>query len=177
MNEKTINEYMCEVFSQCRMAGIPVSDSVDSKIIINRRAKSRFAACKKEKIYNKITYRIEVGEAILTVENPVIIKSILAHELLHTCPGCYNHGETWKTYAEKMNFLYGYHIKRVSTYEEMGISAPERKKQVKYVIICQKCGAKTYRQKKSKLITDTKHYRCKCGGKLNCYKVSGNEDI
>ena len=35
------------------------------------------------------------------------------------------------------------------------------------LIKCEKCGQTIYRQKKSKLITHTNNYRCKCGGKLN----------
>lgn len=169
MDKKQIETYMTEVIMQCKAIGIPVSDSIEPEIYINKRAKSRFAACKMEKGFYEKRYMIEVGEALLKVEDPWIIKNILAHEVLHTCPRCYNHGITWKSYAQKMNEKYQYQIKTTSTYEELGLIAPEKKKNVKYIIVCDKCGNVFYRQKKSKLITNINQYRCKCGGTLQCF--------
>lgn len=149
---------------ECMALNIPISTNIDPNIIINRRARSRFAACKRKGAY---LYIIEVGEALLQAER-CAVKNILAHEILHTCYGCYNHGKRWKFYADKMNRTYGYHITTTTTYEELGLEVPDRKKTIHYVIVCQKCGHKFYRQKKSKLVTETDQYRCKCGGKLKC---------
>ena len=170
MNVKQIEAYMKEVILQCNAAGIPISRSIHSEIQINKRAKSRFAACRKEKGLSGIRFTIEVGEAILQLEDVWNIKNILAHELLHTCPGCYNHGAKWKAYASIMNQTYGYDIRTTSTYERLGLKEPEKKKNIKYVVICQKCGARIFRQKKSKLITHTGQYRCRCGGRLKCFE-------
>ena len=161
---------MKEVILQCNTAGIPISKSIDSEVRINKRAKSRFAACRKEKGYFGTKFVIEVGEALLQLEDIWKLKSILAHELLHTCPGCYNHGVKWKTYADIMNQMYGYDIRTTSTYEELGLTAPQKNREIKYVVICQNCGKKFYRQKKSKLITNVNKYRCQCGGVLKAYK-------
>ena len=66
-------------------------------------------------------YHIEVSEFILGCD-PEKIRGVLAHEILHTCKGCYNHGNMWKEYAAMMNSAYGYNIKRTSSNEEMGIA-------------------------------------------------------
>ena len=46
----------------------------------------------------------------------------LAHEVLHTCPGCRNHGALWKEYAARMNGAYGYAISRTGTCEALGVA-------------------------------------------------------
>ena len=38
------------------------------------------------------------------------LKNTLAHELLHTCPNCFNHGSLWKKYAKKANVLFFWKI-------------------------------------------------------------------
>ena len=110
-------------------------------------------------------FRIEICEAMLDAGEQEI-KNVLAHELLHTCPGCYNHGMRWKAYAAKINNMYGYNITSTTTYEKIGLQKPEKKVNYKYKIECTKCGKIFYRQRKSKLTDNPARYRCTCGGKL-----------
>lgn len=168
MRKEEIEICMAQIIEECRAINIPISRHINPQITINRRAHSRFAACKKIKATS--SYEIEVGEMLLQADVKWI-KNILAHEILHTCYGCYNHGKRWKAYAAKMNQVYGYEISTTSTYEKLGLNEPERKKTINYVILCQKCGQKIYRQKKSRLVTHTNEYRCKCGGRLISMKV------
>lgn len=155
-----------EVLSQCRKLKIPVSNNIIPEIYINRRARSRFGACKK----TPTGFKIELCESMLDASE-FDIKNVLAHELLHTCYGCYNHGKRWKMYVSKMNEAYGYNITTTSTYEKMGLRKPEKNTEYKYKVECMNCGHVFYRQKKSKLITNTKNYRCRCGGKLKCTEL------
>ena len=166
MKQNYMEALLQEVLSDCKELKIPVSDRVIPEIIINRRAKSRFGSCKK----TAMGFQIEICEAVLdaSVQD---IKNIIAHELLHTCYGCYNHGKRWKAYAEKMNNMHGYNITTTTTYEKIGLERPERKPDYKYKIECTKCGKVFFRQKKSKLITNTKRYRCTCGGKLKYMEI------
>lgn len=166
MEKQEIETYMDEVIRQCVALKIPISSHIDPNIIINKRARSRFAACRKK---GNSFYTIEVGEALMKADE-YSVKNILAHELLHTCYGCYNHGKRWKSYADKMNKTYGYRITTTTTYEALGLETPQREKTIRYIIVCQSCGHQFYRQKKSKLVTETSNYRCKCGGKLKCYR-------
>lgn len=90
------------------------------------------------------------------------VKTTIHHELLHSIKECVGHGEKWKAYAEKLNKHYGYNIKRTADNEEKGVQMPE----YKYIVKCEKCGAETGRYKMSRLIEDTRSYRCICGGRL-----------
>ncbi len=155
---------MKEVISQAVAIGIPVSKNIQESVQVNIRAKTRFGCCKKF----KNGYIIEVSEAIAKGPEASLLL-ILAHEILHTCPGCQNHSKFWKTHAEAMNKAYGYKIKRTSNPEELGIKIEriyKNNKNVRYVLICKGCGQSIERIRRSRLVTHTHLYRCKCGGKL-----------
>lgn len=94
------------------------------------------------------------------------VKQILMHEVLHTVEGCFNHGVKWKNAAYLVNKKFGYDISRTDTFVMANLTEEEEAKFYKYVIKCTDCGHITYRQRKSKLVTHTHHYKCKCGGQL-----------
>ncbi len=164
MKQQELNRYLQDVISQCKKIKLPVSNYIEPEVLINKRAKKRFGACKK----TTKGFAIEISVFMLHAD-PVYIKNILAHEVLHTCHGCQNHGKKWKMYATAMNNAYGYNITTTSSYEKMGLERPPQQKKYKYMIQCQNCGKIIYRERKSKLITHTDYYRCKCGGFLKCY--------
>ena len=168
MDKKQIELCMAQIMKQCKDIKIPISSNIDSNVIINYRARSRFACCKKQRT-NITKYIIEVSVSLFQAGEQSV-RNIIAHELLHTCYGCYNHGGRWKQYADKMNRTYGYKIKTTATYEELGLERPEVKREIKYEITCSRCGKKLFRQKKSKLVTNINQYRCQCGGTLTCKK-------
>ena len=148
-----------EVMAQAAGLKIPFSDQVDPRVRINDRAVTRFGCC----IYKEGRYTIEVARRV--ADGPEeSCREILAHELLHTCYGCRNHGKRWKSYADRMNQAYGYHIVRSSTSERMGLA--EENRPYKYLIRCQRCGAEFGRFRRSPLTEHPERYRCKCGGKL-----------
>ena len=76
------------------------------------------------------------------------------------------HTGKWKEYADTVNSIYGYNIKRVTSGTEKGIEDYKRlyERPVKYIFVCGKCGAVIYRKRDSRF---TKHYRmyacAKCG--------------
>lgn len=165
MKQNELNKLLQDVISECREIKLPVSNFIEPEVLVNRRAKSRFGSCKK----TAGGFTIEISEFMLETDRQRI-KSILAHEVLHTCRGCQNHGKKWKLYAAAMNKAYGYDITTTTSYEKMGVENQKQEKDYKYLIVCQSCGNKIYRQRKSKLITHPSHYRCKCGGRLKCYE-------
>jgi predicted SprT family Zn-dependent metalloprotease len=141
---------------------IPVSDSI-AGIKINRRAKSRFGKCTKI----KNTYHIEISSILLNLEDKHI-ENVILHELLHTCYNCMNHGKRWKQYAARLNEKYGYNITVRTSYEMMGLEPPEINKNIKYIIVCEKCGTEYPRQRKCSLVENVDRYKCgKCGGNLH----------
>lgn len=110
--KKRVNKLLLKVIHQANKINIPISKNIDLNVDINKRAKTRFGACRKNIIANQEHFQIEVGSA-LSICDDIIVKEVLAHEILHTCYNCQNHGPLWKKYAKAMNDKYGYNISRV----------------------------------------------------------------
>ena len=92
-------------------------------------------------------------------------KQTLAHEILHTCPDCLNHQTQWKSHVNKMNRAYGYKIERTNSCQNIGVER-DISKNAKYIIECQKCHTKGYKDRISGVIRNPEKYHCKCGGRL-----------
>lgn len=150
-----MEELLRQVIEEARALAIPVSKHISPKVLMNSRAKTRFGRCIKQ----GKQYTIELS-TMLT--DPQAIRQTLAHEMLHTCPGCGNHGIRWKRYAAWMNQAYGYRIQRTDSPEAMGTPAPP----ARYSLRCTACGTSIGRMKRSKLVLHPEYYRCRCGGSL-----------
>jgi len=162
---KRIEKLYEECIKEQVHAGIPFADNI-AKIEVNSRAKSRFGACRNIKKGTDDCFVIELSEELFKCSDNEI-KEVLHHEIIHTCKGCMNHGEKWKRYALLLNSLYGYNIKRTTSYEKLGIEKPVSKEAVKYIVKCEKCGTEFKRKRKCRLVSNVKEYRCgKCGGRL-----------
>lgn len=172
--ENQLNQLLQQVIDEASALGIPVSRHISPSLHINKRTKARFGGCKKVKGFVHCTYQIEISKVLLEAEAPVI-KEILAHEILHSCPSSMNHGLAWKRYCQKMEDAYGYRLERTSSYEKLGITDPRGAKNYRYMIECKKCGQRIFRQRKSTLSEETNKYRCRCGGKLVCVSLAGEE--
>ena len=98
------------------------------------------------------------------MERPEQLRETLLHELLHTCPGCRDHGARWKAWAELVNREMGTGIARLA--REEGPVGPLRHEEVKYKIRCERCGREYLRVRMCKLVKAPWRYRCSCGGKL-----------
>ena len=167
-----LEELFKEVTEEVRGVGIPVSARIVGPVI-NTRAKARFGCCKAgKKTIGPVSYTIEISSAVLAADEK-FIKEIIAHELLHTCKGCMNHGKKWKQYTETLHAAYGYNITRTSTYESLGLERPEsasssgQPQGYKYRLVCQNCGGEILRKKMCKVVANPGNYRCgKCGGHL-----------
>ena len=158
MEQRALNELLARVIRDVRAAGIPVSSNIDPDVAVNGRARTRFGCCRR--VGNR--YRIELSAMILDAEEEKICR-VLAHEVLHTCRGCSNHGERWKGYARRLNERYGWGIARTDSFDGMGV---EDEREVRYWVVCTACGKKIPRMKKSPLVAHPERYRCRCGGKL-----------
>lgn len=152
------NELLMTVINMAADLKIPISDRIDPNVKINHRAVGRFGLCKK--IGNG--YEIELTYRLIDASRTACI-NVLAHEVLHTCPGCMNHQKKWKKYAYMMNEKYSLNITNTDTCAALGVEDIAR---IKYVITCDKCGAVIKRQKASKLVSHPERYRCRCGGKF-----------
>jgi predicted SprT family Zn-dependent metalloprotease len=160
------NAVLMQAFSKAcydiERAGITIG-TVD-RVTINTRATRRWGQCHRKPDGH---FEINVSDRLFTSTNDGLIETVI-HELLHTCDGCFSHTGKWLAYANKMNALYGYHIKRTASYADVGVK--EDIKNHKYHIKCEKCGHVFYRDRWSKLIERPQDYRCKCGGTLKIIK-------
>lgn len=164
MDREKLNNVLKRVIQEARELDIPVPDNIIEEILVNKRPKKRYGCCHRK----DGKYLIEISEFVLqcSEEN---IRGVLAHEVLHTCEGCRDHGAKWKEYAARMNQQYGYRIKRVLPLEEMGLSEENQRAQeekARYIIKCTRCGKEYPRQRFTCVMKKINAYRCQCGGKL-----------
>lgn len=156
-----------EVQQEVRSIGIPISRNVYGPVV-NTRTRARLGCCRAEKKpLAQTTYTIEISATVLDAPDHDI-KEIIAHELLHTCRDCMNHGKKWKEYAALLERAYGYKITRTRSYESLGLKAPEqRETDYRYRLVCTGCGAEILRKRRCKVVENPGSYRCgKCGGTL-----------
>ena len=153
-----LDALLSQVIRQARAAGIPVSSRIAPQVRVNGRAKTRLGCCRT----SSRGHVIEISAALCGGTDSAI-RQVLAHEVLHTCPGCSNHGAQWKLWAERMNQAYGYRIQRTDSPQALGI---QDNRPVRYLILCSRCGAQIPRMKRSPLVEHPERYRCKCGGSL-----------
>lgn len=67
-------------------------------------------------------FEIVLNYAFYKAAKPQAAVQTLLHELLHTIPGCFNHGGQWKKLADRINKKYNLKIKRCSNPKEFGIN-------------------------------------------------------
>ena len=159
MTQSELDKLLALVIAQARTIRIPVSPAIDPRVRLNCRARTRFGCC----IRRGGAYTIELAEQLAREGEEGAVLQVLAHEVLHTCYGCSNHGKRWQGYARRMNDAYGYHIRRTDGYNSLGL---EDRRPVRYWVVCGKCGRRIPRMKRSPLVDHPEHYRCRCGGTL-----------
>lgn len=169
MTQGEVYELLAAVTAQARAVKIPVSNNICPQVRLNRRARTRFGCC----VRKDGAYTIELSAQLAREGTRDAIMQVLAHEVLHTCYGCSNHGVRWKGYAWRMNTAYGYHISRTDNYDSLGI---EDNRPVRYYIVCRECGRRIPRMKRSPLVDHPERYRCTCGGTLQVERLQEKGD-
>lgn len=158
MGQEELDRLLDLVIRQARSLGIPVSPHIQPHVAVNTRARTRLGCCRSQ----AGQYTVELASALLEGDRRSVCQ-VLAHEVLHTCPGCANHGPRWQRWAALMSERYGYRIRRTDSLEALGL--PDRRP-VRYLVVCRACGRAIPRMKRSALVNHPERYRCKCGGTL-----------
>ena len=141
--ERDLDALLVEIMAQLKRLKIPLSDRIVPHVEVNDRAVARFGCCK----YRDGQYTIEVARRV--AQGPEqSLRETLAHELLHTCYGCRNHGKRWKLYAQRAG----------------------EARACRYLLRCTVCGAQFKRFRTSPLVEHPERYRCRCGGRLERVK-------
>lgn len=161
---KQLDDILSETIATAKAAGIPVSDRILPNVVINKRRKTILGTCERQKSGE---YKIVIS-SIAVEAGEKEIRNVIAHEILHTCKGCGNHGALWKSYAERLGGIIGQEIKRTGKTE----NAEELRKKAPYVLICERCGRQFHRFKRSKLVNYPEKYRCTCGGRIVCSEAA-----
>ena len=162
VNKERLDILLQEVIQEARALKIPVSSTIEKNVIVNGRPKKRFGCCRK----SRNGFEIEVSRFLLDEAgcSEKIVKGVLEHGML------------WKSYAGQMNKAYGYQIKRVNSFAEMGMAGREEKlaesRHIRYIIQCKKCGRQYPRQRFTCVMQKIDAYRCQCGGKLEVFRIS-----
>lgn len=110
---------------------------------------------------------ISINKLLIDKKNETGLRNTIIHELLHTCPECYNHGREWVNLTKKIKRLLGITVNEKSTYHDLGIDIADyiNTRSYKYVIQCKECGECYFRKRKSDFVINYDKYRCrKCGG-------------
>lgn len=162
VGQEELDTMLASLQRQLMALGVPVSGKTLPGVQVNTRAKRRLGCC----IYRQGVYTIEVAARLLG--EPGLLRLTLLHELLHTCPGCRDHGAKWKQYASYVNQHMGTDIQRTVQLEEAYI--PLRQEEVKYILRCEGCGKEVKRKRMCKVVKAPWRYRCLCGGKLKRVK-------
>lgn len=160
--QQELNRLLREQTAFLRSLSIPVSERILPEVRINTRAKARLGCC----LLKNGQFTIEISSVLLEEEGPqaqMLLRQTLLHELLHTCPGCQNHGVLWKRYAALVSRETGCQITRTYPRKSEPPSAPA---DFPYLLQCEQCGKLIGRRKLTAVVRDPDRYRCRCGGRL-----------
>lgn len=171
---KNLDKLFQESLADIKTIGIPVGNIV--KINVSNMKKNTWAYCYKIPTMdgNNPNYGIDVSPRLVMDDvSDQSLKDTIAHEILHTCKGCWKHQGQWKRYANIVNNFYKgkYHIQTRESPFDKGISLDES---YRYVIRCNKCSKEVGIHKKCKTLMTVKENRggCICGGMFEIVKGS-----
>ena len=132
---------------------------------VNPRLFRAWARCL---FFSRSAPRIEAAPVLTDValsDNAVM--ETLIHELLHTCPGCANHGASWQAYARLVTRETHYAVTVSSSQEDHGLPSTYIRPGSRYALICNACGATWCYNRKCNSVVCPERYRCsRCGGSL-----------
>lgn len=130
-----------------------------------------FADRARKQYHRAFKMYIRISEYTLALSEKSIMNTII-HELLHTCPGCMNHGPKWQSWGDLVRRTYGYDIKRVGgdkgeeEHEAFQKAASVTGPKIKHQVRCKSCGTVWNKTRDCNVTMHTSQYHCHCGGRL-----------
>ena len=87
-------------------------------------------------------------------------KSCMIHEIIHTIPGCNNHGKKFKKICNIINKKFPeYKLQTKTSSEDFGVKREDKKP--RYIVKCESCGKEYFYFRKPKY--NIENYYCSCG--------------
>ena len=153
INELTTLANKCS--QNLRNIGIPVANV--SGYTINSRTSKRLGRCSRR----DNQFYIEVSSKILHDKKEVL--NTIYHELIHTCPSCFNHGDKWQMYGQlaESKLKLEKPITRCTSVDR----TEEYVSQFKYVLKCECCGVEILKDRMCGVVKNPELYIHRvCGG-------------
>jgi len=167
-----------KVFQNCitMMDEIGIDYGKITEIKVNTRATRRWGQCchnptgRYENGYPVYTNSINISAILLDERVPIeALQNTIIHEILHTCPGCQNHGPNWKRRADKVKRELGYNIKRCDSNADKGVSnsVVAEYHKPKYIVKCTGCGREVGHQRMCDIVKYPGFWCCGvCGSRF-----------
>ena len=92
-------EYWLE---QMRADKFPIAEKVG--VVMDKTQKTCFATC--QRIRKDGSFIIHLMPALMEMDEDIVDNTIV-HEIIHTCPGCWNHGSEFHNLGRKATMQYG----------------------------------------------------------------------
>ena len=166
---RNINEYFEKCLKMCDEAGIPYREITEVKVtkkFVNKWGTTSTTDHRKFKI--KISAALLDEKAFPTDDGLI---NTLLHEILHTCPDCFNHGETWLGHCRTIYDNYGIEIRVSDTCENKGADEVAYIATFRYICKCKKCGVELGRNKMQDFVRFPNKYKhIGCGGEFERIK-------
>ena len=151
----------------CRDCNIPYRNITEIKL--NNRLSKSWGRCLTK---NHKDFWIEIqgkfAQERFSTENQVM--EVICHEIIHTCEGCWNHGELFHSYGQRLTEKYGIHVATTAGAEQLTIDSIAWKNSFRYMVACP-CGNSYSHDRMCDLIRNPQLYKCsKCGGNFERIK-------
>lgn len=167
-----INAMLLEAKGMLAGLHIPVSSSVNPSVRFVK-GYNFFGRCHRFCAGSSKGYDFEIQlPAHAAGHSDRCLMNTLLHELIHTAPGCFNHGPLFKKYGTLVNATYGYDISTKGgdvSEEDQDILLDEIRKHrgKKIVVECPGCGQRWTRYRECRLtLYPSKHICPVCGSRL-----------
>jgi hypothetical protein len=102
-----MNEMLNQAVTRLKTLGYKVGKVVDLEV--SYRYSRAWAKCKWNRPRYDKTFTIIVSDRLFKA-NKESVRDIIHHEVIHTIPGCFNHGTMFKNAAGHCNKKFGTHI-------------------------------------------------------------------
>ena len=175
---KDLNKLYHECVEEMKRINMDISNRIVG-IKVNGRLSRSLGRCR----FNHYSgsYSIEINPCMLADSVEVkTTKNTIIHELIHTCPGCMNHGYECKRRGDRVNRMLGYNVQRCAEVERLEAAGVEvKKEEYKYALECVRCGHQFKFQRWCSKLENPSRWKCGngCGGDLKTVCLDGSREI
>ena len=175
---KDVQKLFRECVMEMESIGMDISTRIVEVKVNSRLSRALGRCCVVSRVNGNYWFRIEIQPNMLVDGiDDAVPKNTIMHELIHTCPGAFNHGYEFQRRAEAVNRKLGYNVHTrtsADSLEAAGVTL--KKKTANYGIFCMKCCkvVETRNRWSSTLERIGSYRHSGCGGSLKVIGLNGN---